>query len=149
MHVCIHTCIYNEQALSQWTRLKCLVQKDECLRSLEFSKLWPRILTGFREYSIINRLIAIMVILPVDTSGCERQFSLMNRIMGKWQTRMSHEVLRSCMVWHEANKHLSPDLWKLALAKVQCYFEVVELLAVFCIEVFDRNLHGCRSALNG
>lgn len=110
----------NEQALSQWTRLKCLVQKDDCLRSLEFGKLWPRILTGFREYNIINRLIAIMVILPVDTSGCERQFSLMNRIMGKWQTRMSHETLRNCMVWHEANKHLSPDLWKLALAEVQC-----------------------------
>lgn len=106
------------QCLTQWTRLKVLIMRDGVLSALKFDQLWPRILTGFREFNIVGRLIAIMVILPMDTSGCERLFSLMNRIMCKWQTRMKPETLRNQMIWYEANRLLNPADWRLAVAMI-------------------------------
>jgi hypothetical protein len=108
----------NQQCMLQWNRLKHIIMKDLVLRSLPFEELWPRILNGFPELNVIARLIAITVILPVDTSSNERYFRLMNQFMGKQQTSMKHELLRNLMTWHDANRMLSPEQWQLALTHV-------------------------------
>ncbi len=73
--------------------------KDPVLKSLTFQKLWPRILLHYPEYNVCNRMILIMIILPVDTSGCERIFSRVNLLMSKFQTSMKHETLRNMLIW--------------------------------------------------
>ena len=110
----------NQQCLLQWNRLKRIIMKDKVLRGLPFQDLWPRILTGFPELNVIGRLITVAVIssLPIDTSSNERYFRLMNQLMGKQQTSMKHELLRNLMTWHDANRVLSPEQWKLAITNV-------------------------------
>ena len=109
----------NTKALKQWKQLKREIQGDPALRNLSFAKLWPRILRQFPEYNLINRLVAICcIIIPVDTSGCERLFSRMNMLMQKTQARMSHETIRNLLVWYEANRVLDPEQWELALRRV-------------------------------
>jgi len=99
--------------------IKRIIMKDKVLRGLPFQDLWPRILTGFPELNVIGRLITVAVIssLPIDTSSNERYFRLMNQLMGKQQTSMKHELLRNLMTWHDANRVLSPEQWKLAITK--------------------------------
>jgi hypothetical protein len=62
-------------------------------------------------------MILIMLILPVDTSGCERIFSRVNLLMSKFQAPMKHETLRNMLIWYECNRMLPPDEWSLVLRK--------------------------------
>ncbi len=50
-----------------------------------------------------------MLVYPTDSSGCERRFSLMNRIKSKLRLRLSHETLSDLMHIH-ANPIASAEL---------------------------------------
>ena len=49
---------------------------------------------------------AISLIIPVDTSECERIFSLMNDLKTELRSRMNQTTLRNLMAWHLAAKDL-------------------------------------------
>ena len=107
----------NAMCLKQWLQLKKTIVREKALRSLPFEKLWPHILLHYTEFNVINWLVAIVVLLPVDTSGCERLFSHMNLLMSRTQASMSHETLRHMLIWYECNCVLPPDEWDLVLRK--------------------------------
>ena len=50
------------------------------------------------------RLAAILLLLPVDTSECERVFSLMNLIKSFDRATLSQANLRNLMIWHYHGK---------------------------------------------
>eukprot|EP00967_Tisochrysis_lutea_P095672 scaffold139676_cov39-Tisochrysis_lutea.AAC.1 len=52
------------------------------------------------EYTLILRLVAIMLLVPIDTSECERVFSLMNDIKSDTRNKMGIRNLRNLMFWH-------------------------------------------------
>ena len=88
-----------ETALEQWVRLKVFIMKNKTLRSMKFKDLWPRILSKFSDtYEVVCRLVVFMLLFVLDNSEMERLFSLMNKIKGKFQYWMDHEVLRDCLV---------------------------------------------------
>ena len=52
------------------------------------------------------RLVAIMLIIPADTSECERIFSLMNDLKTAERSSLGQENLRNLMKWHTSGKDL-------------------------------------------
>ena len=63
------------------------------------------------EYPLVLRLVVVALLVPADTSECERIFSLMNDIKTAERSRMSQKNLKNLMPWHalatkvvEANK---------------------------------------------
>ena len=61
------------------------------------------------EYPLVLRLVAISLIVPADTSECERIFSLMNNIKTAERASMGQQNLRNLMLWHEMAKELKPQ----------------------------------------
>ena len=53
------------------------------------------------------RLVVITLIVPADTSECERIFSLMNNIKTADRATMGQKNLTNLMLWHEMGKQLS------------------------------------------
>ena len=53
------------------------------------------------EYPDILRLVVIALLIPTDTSECERLFSLMNDLKTVERSRLG-EKLSSLMLWHVA-----------------------------------------------
>ena len=48
-------------------------------RTLTFHQLWANMLVQYAdEYALVLRLVVISLLIPADTSECERIFSLMN-----------------------------------------------------------------------
>ena len=50
-------------------------------------------------YSLILRLVVIVLLIPADTSECERIFSLMNNIKTSERSRLGVN-LKHLMLWH-------------------------------------------------
>ena len=46
------------------------------------------------------RLVVISLLIPADTSECERVFSLMNDIKTELRSRMGQQALKNLMHWH-------------------------------------------------
>ena len=58
-------------------------------------------LTGFTdEYLQVMRLVALMLLIPLDTSECERLFSLMNDLKTAERSRLDTETLKNLMIWN-------------------------------------------------
>ena len=55
---------------------------------------------------LVLRLIVFMLLLPCDTSECERIFSLVNDLKTSERNRLSQENLRSIMIWHYEGSQL-------------------------------------------
>ena len=73
-------------------------------------ELWARMLLQFgNEYKLVLRLVAVALIVPADTSECERIFSLMNNIKTVDRARMGQRNLKNLMLWHEMGKELEPE----------------------------------------
>mmetsp|Transcript_9875 Transcript_9875/g.20901 ORF Transcript_9875/g.20901 Transcript_9875/m.20901 type:complete len:235 (-) Transcript_9875:103-807(-) len=87
----------------EWKRLKFSVMRDESLRSLKYSELYQRLFDQFSEkdnslhfYNVL--LLAVIVqTIAVDTSTCERGFSLMNMLKSVRRSRMRPALLRILM----------------------------------------------------
>ena len=52
------------------------------------------------EYPLVLRLVVIALLIPADTSECERIFSLMNDIKTADRESLDQSVLRNLMTWH-------------------------------------------------
>lgn len=50
------------------------------------------------------RLVVIALLIPADTSECERVFSLMNDIKTAERESLDQNVLRNLMLWHIEGK---------------------------------------------
>ena len=61
------------------------------------------------EYKLVLRLVVVALIVPGDTSECERIFSLMNNIKTVDRARMGQRNLKNLMLWHEMGKELEPE----------------------------------------
>ena len=91
--------------LEQWERLKAKVMDCENLKNMQFGDLWPLLISQYtNNFEIILRLAVINLLFIMDNSQCERDFSLMNDLKGKFQHRMSHVVLRDRMWWFKMFK---------------------------------------------
>ena len=53
---------------------------------------------------MLLRLAAILLLIPLDTSECERIFSLMNNVKTTDRSRLSQANLRNLMLWHYHGK---------------------------------------------
>ena len=94
-----------EVVLSEWLELKCEILKAPGLMGRKFNDLWPHMLVQFGDnYPHVLRLAAILLLMPVDTSECERIFSLMNKIKTVGRSSLSQANLRNLMLWHYHGK---------------------------------------------
>ena len=59
------------------------------------------------EYPLVMRLVVIMLLIPCDTSECERVFSLMNDLKTAERSRLGQTNLRNLMIWHAIAKKVS------------------------------------------
>lgn len=86
----------------QWKDIKMEINGNLGLSSRTFHELWPHMLIHFSdEYPDILRLVVIALLIPTDTSECERIFSLMNDLKTVERSRLG-EKLSSLMLWHVA-----------------------------------------------
>jgi len=87
----------------EWTRLKRLVMRDENLRALKYHELYERLFDQFSDkgnpqhfYNVLL-IAAIVQTIAVDTSICERGFSLMNNLKTAKRSQMGTVLLRMLM----------------------------------------------------
>jgi len=86
--------------LDQWHVMTVDISSKPGLMSLKFKELWARVLMHKHdEYSLILRLVVIVLLIPADTSECERIFSLMNNIKTSERSRLGVN-LKHLMLWH-------------------------------------------------
>ncbi|XP_051058935.1 zinc finger protein 862 [Phodopus roborovskii] len=84
---------YSEEALlEEWLSLKAATQ------NLPFSVLCKNALTQHCRFPLLSKLMAVVVIVPISTSCCERGFKAMNRIRTDERTKLSNEVLNTLMM---------------------------------------------------
>ena len=96
--------------MEEWVALKLEVLKSEGLNSLKCDDLWPRMLVSFGdEFPSVLRLAAILLLFVLDTSECERIFSLMNNVKCKSRSRLGPATLRNLMMWHYHGSKLKPS----------------------------------------
>ena len=96
------------ELLDQWSDMKVTIMKSEGLRNRDFHDLWAQMLVQYNShYTYVLRLVAIALMVPVDTSECERVFSLMNDLKTSERNALGQANLRNLMVWHTAAKDLA------------------------------------------
>ena len=87
------------------------VSRANLLATFEYctGKFWEHIQNHeFRNYPGLLLLLLFFRLILLDTSGCERGFSAMNRIKDKAATHIGDEVLCDLMTIHE----LGPAIFK-------------------------------------
>eukprot|EP00966_Prymnesium_polylepis_P081891 1896776-Prymnesium_polylepis.2 len=96
-----------DDLLEHWSAVKILTVDNAGLNSLPFRQLWPRILTQFSEQFLeVNKLVAIMLLIPTDTSECERISSIMNDIKSAERGCLKGETLKHLMLWYSHGKDI-------------------------------------------
>jgi hypothetical protein len=89
-----------EMVLEQWEDLKVEINVPT-LRTLTFHQLWANMLVQYAdEYALVLRLVVISLLIPADTSECERIFSLMNDLKTAERNSMGQQNLKNLMLWH-------------------------------------------------
>ena len=77
------------------------------LRLLPFHELWARMFVHYAdEYPLPLRLVVFSILLPADTSECERIFSLMNDLKTAERNSLGQTNLKNLMLWHTMAKQL-------------------------------------------
>ena len=89
---------------TEWSQLKALVSLDHNMKKpgglhqLKNHDLWGRLMTTLNSKFVhLSFFIGICLKVPLDTSCCERWFSLMNRLKSKYRNIMSQSLLRDLM----------------------------------------------------
>jgi len=91
----------------QWKDIKMEINGNLGLSSRTFHELWPHMLIHFSdEYPDILRLVVIALLIPTDTSECERIFSLMNDLKTVERSRLGEKLssLMLCGMWRLAGR---------------------------------------------
>ena len=92
-----------DKVLREWGRLKLYVMRTDTLRVMQYTELYERLYdqssdkSNDQHYYNILLLVAIVGCISVDTSICERGFSLMNNLKSVRRTAMGDELLRILM----------------------------------------------------
>ena len=99
-----------EDVRQQFETMVVEINSAPGLMATKFHDLWARILVQFSdEYNLVLRLVVISLLVPADTSECERIFSLMNNIKTADRATMGQQKLKNLMLWHEMGKELTPQ----------------------------------------
>ena len=110
------------QVLEQWQLLIVEIKDSPGLMSRSFKQLWPHMLCTFTgEFNLILRCVACMLLLPCDTSECERIFSLMYDIKTGKRSRLGQQNLCNLMLWHYHGKDLKP--WEIPFREIYDEFQ--------------------------
>jgi hypothetical protein len=89
-----------EAVQEQWKAIKMEINGTIGLSSRKFHELWPHMLIHYsEEFPDILRLVVIALLVPTDTSECERIFSVMNDLKTAERSSLA-EKLSSLMMWH-------------------------------------------------
>ena len=89
--------------LREWSRLKTYVTRTPSLCKLKYAELYARLFDHSSEksnplhYHNVLLLVAIVMCMAIDTSICERGFSLMNLLKTAKRSTMGNELLRILM----------------------------------------------------
>ena len=135
-----------ELVTEQWNEMAVEINNSLGLASLKHHELWARMLVHrHSEYPLALRLVAISLLLPVDSSESERIFSLMNDIKTALRSCMGTENLKNLMLWHRMARKLEED-GSLSAQHMACYdvpvMEIVEeYRAMGTAGVRGRNAH--------
>ena len=96
--------------LEQFNEMTKEINESVGLKSRKHHDLWARMLVhSADEYPLALRLVAISMLIPADTSECERIFSLMNDIKTAERSKMATTTLRNLIVWHRMARKLEAD----------------------------------------
>ena len=99
-----------EKVLEQFNEMTKEINESVGLKSRKHHDLWARMLVhSADEYPLALRLVAISMLIPADTSECERIFSLMNDIKTAERSKMATTTLRNLIVWHRMARKLEAD----------------------------------------
>ena len=75
--------------------------------AIKYHELWARVLLSYSdEYPLVLRLVVISLLVPADTSECERIFSLMNDLKTAERNSLGQTNLKNLMLWHTMAKQL-------------------------------------------
>ena len=87
----------------EWLRLKRFVMRDDNLRALKYHELYQRLFDQFSDksnplhfYNVLL-LAAVVQTIAIDTSMCERGFSVMNLLKTAKRSKMGTQLLRMLM----------------------------------------------------
>ena len=88
------------EAMNQWKRLKFETRGMPFFRHTNYSQYWVHVATHFDTgnvtgYSEIIKVGLLVLLIILDSSCCERVFSLMNRIHTGTRNRMKFESVRN------------------------------------------------------
>ena len=76
--------------------MKAAIKAEAGLHSLKFHEFWARILIHHSDnYSRVLKLVVIALLIPADTSKCERVFSLMNDLKKSERSRINQSTSRT------------------------------------------------------
>ena len=93
-----------DKVLTEWGRLKLEIARNDNLRSMPYQTLWQRMFDQFstkanpRHFYNVLLLVAIVHCIAIDTSICERGFSLMNLLKTARRSKMGTKLMRMLMV---------------------------------------------------
>ena len=89
-----------DEVLKEWSDMMECISESPGLVSRKFNDLWSWMIVQFTDdYPKVLRLVAIMLLMPLDTSECERLFSLMNGLKTHKRERLDQQNLRNLMAW--------------------------------------------------
>jgi hypothetical protein len=124
--------------LREWSRLKAYVTRTPSLCKLKYAELYTRLFDHSSEksnplhYHNVLLLVAIVMCMAIDTSICERGFSLMNLLKTAKRSTMGNELLRILMAvcslgkdagWDDPTKIPVEDIieiWREQSSKGRC-----------------------------
>jgi len=106
-----------EGLLDTWIDLKEEISKSPGLKQRPFKSLWSHMLVTFSgEYMSVLRLVAIMLLIPLDTSEAERIFSLMNDIKTSERSSLGQRNLANLMFWHYHGRNMKA--WEVPVQEI-------------------------------
>jgi hypothetical protein len=74
----------------------------------KYHDLWAHVLVQYSdEYTLLLRLLVFSLLIPADTSECERIFSLMNDTKTSERSKMGQQNLKNLMLWHRLAKNMN------------------------------------------
>jgi hypothetical protein len=93
--------------VEQWNDMQSVIASSRYLHNRRYHELWSHMLVYFHDtYPLPLRLVAICLLIPADTSECERIFSLMNDIKTAERSSMSTHTLTHLMGIHFTNSNI-------------------------------------------
>jgi hypothetical protein len=99
-----------EDVLEQWNEMALMIIESRGLDLLKPNDLWARMLVHeHSRYPLPLRLVVISMLVAVDSSECERIFSLMNDLKTAERSLLGSINLKNLMIWHRMARKVEAD----------------------------------------